>query len=245
MFKITLSAGHGLHTAGKRTPDGMHEWEFNSKVVSYMIDLLSHYKEVAVKRLDDPSGAIDIPLQKRVKTSNNWGANFHLDVHANASGDGVHWNDGHGIESYSFGLSGKSHDIAVILQKHLIKETGLFDRGVLNGDWLYMLRNTKAPACLVECGFMTNKAEATLLKSDSYRKRVAGALVDGIAEAFKLTKVKPVEPVISYVIKKGDTLTDLAIAYNTTINKIMKLNPSITNPSKINAGQKIKLPDNR
>ena len=243
MFKITLSPGHGLNTPGKRSPDGMHEWEFNSSVVSKMIDLLSHYKEVAVKRLDDPTGKIDIPLSKRVETSNNWGANFHLDVHANAAGNGG-WCDAHGIESFSYGLSGKSYEIAKVLQKHLISETGLTDRGVLNGDWLYMVRNTKAPACLVECGFMTNKTEAALLKSDSYRSRIAGALVDAIAEVFKLVKVPPKETVISYTVKNGDVLEHIAEAYKTSVSKIMKLNSNITNPNKIFVGQKIKIPNN-
>jgi N-acetylmuramoyl-L-alanine amidase len=188
MFKITLSPGHGLNTPGKRTPDGMHEWEFNAAVVTKMIDLFSHYKDVAVKRLDDPTGKIDVPLEKRAEISNGWGANYHLDVHANAAGND--WSSAHGIETFSYGLSGKSYEIAKVLQKSLIKDTGLSDRGVKNGDWLYMIRTTKAPANLVECGFMSNKDEAKLLKSDAYREKVANTLVDAIAGYFKLEKVK-------------------------------------------------------
>ncbi|WP_026572511.1 N-acetylmuramoyl-L-alanine amidase [Bacillus sp. UNC438CL73TsuS30] len=188
LFKITLSPGHGLHTPGKRTPDGMHEWEFNAAVVTKMIDLFSHYKDVAVKRLDDPTGKNDIPLETRAKASNNWNADYHLDVHANAAGDT--WSDAHGIETFSFGLSGKSFEIAKVLQKALVNGTGLADRGVKNGDWLYMVRTTKAPANLVECGFMSNKNEAALLKSDAYREKIANTLVNAIAGYFKLEKVK-------------------------------------------------------
>lgn len=188
MFKITLSPGHGINTPGKRTPDGMHEWEFNSAVVSKMIELFAHYKDVAVKRLDDPTGKVDIPLDKRVRTSNDWGANYHLDVHANAAGNGGWYDAAHGIETFSYKMSGKSFEIAKNLQKALVQATGLSDRGVQNGDWLYMVKNTKSPANLVECGFMTNHDEAKLLKSDAYREKVANALVLAIADQFDLKK---------------------------------------------------------
>ena len=37
---IAVDAGHGLHTAGKRTPDGEREWSFNNRVVIALIDAL-------------------------------------------------------------------------------------------------------------------------------------------------------------------------------------------------------------
>ncbi|OIK11969.1 hypothetical protein BIV60_17085 [Bacillus sp. MUM 116] len=196
MFKITLSPGHGKNTPGKRCPDdSMREWEFNCAVVTKMIDLFSHYKDVAVKRLDDPTGKVDISVEKRAQTSNNWNADYHLDVHANAAGD--NWSDVNGIETFSYKLSGTSFEIAKKLQKALINATGLKDRGVKNGDCFYMVNTTKAPANLVECGFMTNKNEAALLKSDAYRDKVANTLVEAITSHFKLQKVqeqpKPVE----------------------------------------------------
>lgn len=190
MFKISLSAGHGKDTPGKRTPDGMHEWEFNSGVVTKMVELLSHYQNTAVLRLDDPTGKRDIPLEERANRSNGWGANYHLDVHANAFG--ADWNDAHGIETFSYKLSGPSFEIAKKLQEALIKATGLTDRGVKNGDHLYMINTTKMPSSLVECGFMTNPKEAALLKTDAYRSIVANALVDTIVAYFHLEKVAPV-----------------------------------------------------
>jgi N-acetylmuramoyl-L-alanine amidase len=191
MLKISLSAGHGKNTAGKRTCDGMHEWEFNAAVVTKMIAKLSHYKDVAVKRLDDPTGVRDIPLKERADASNNFGANFHLDVHANASGDGVHWNNANGIETFCYKMLGESYEIAKRLQDSLVKATGLLDRGVKDGEDLYMINHPKAPSCLVECGFMTNEKEASLLKSDAYREVVAQALVRAIVDHFKLVAAIP------------------------------------------------------
>lgn len=41
-----------------------------------------------------------------------------------------------------------------------------------------------------------------------------------------------------YIVKKGDTLSKIALTYNTTIQKLCKLN-NISNPNKILVGQKI------
>jgi LysM repeat protein len=47
---------------------------------------------------------------------------------------------------------------------------------------------------------------------------------------------------MAYTIKKGDTLSGIAKANKTTVQKIMDANPSITNPSVIRAGAKINIP---
>jgi N-acetylmuramoyl-L-alanine amidase len=187
MFKISLSAGHGKNTPGKRTPDdSMREWEFNSAVVRYIMSELANYENVAVLRLDDPTGQRDIPLQERSDRANAWGANVHIDVHANAFGST--WNDSNGIETFVYKTSLKdAYSLAQKVQANLIKATGLQNRGVKAAD-LHMLRETKMPAILVECGFMTNKKEAALLKSDNYRRVVAGAILAGLVDQYDLKK---------------------------------------------------------
>ena len=45
-----------------------------------------------------------------------------------------------------------------------------------------------------------------------------------------------------HVVVKGDTLSKIAVRYGTTVQAILSLNSSITNPSLIYVGQKIKLP---
>ncbi len=47
---------------------------------------------------------------------------------------------------------------------------------------------------------------------------------------------------MAYKIKKGDTLSGIAKANNTTVKKIMDANPSITNPNVIRAGATIQIP---
>jgi N-acetylmuramoyl-L-alanine amidase len=189
LLKISLSAGHGFHTPGKRTPDGMREWTFNSLVVKYMMNLLAEYQDVAVLRLDDPTGVKDISLKERSDRSSSWGAHIHIDVHANAFGED--WNDANGIETFVYKKSEiESNNLAMIVQRNLIESTGLKNRGVKEGN-LHMVREPKAKAkILVEAGFMTNKKEADLLKSDAYRQTVAKAIVDALVTVYSLKKKK-------------------------------------------------------
>lgn len=47
---------------------------------------------------------------------------------------------------------------------------------------------------------------------------------------------------VSYTVKPGDTLSDIAKKYNTTVSNIMAVNPSITDANKIYVNQEILIP---
>ena len=44
-----------------------------------------------------------------------------------------------------------------------------------------------------------------------------------------------------YTVKKGDTLSHIAVRYKTTVSNLVKLNPSIKNPNLIYPGQRIRV----
>ena len=52
---------------------------------------------------------------------------------------------------------------------------------------------------------------------------------------------KPIEKEMYYTVKKGDTLSKIASSYHTTVNKLLELNPKITNKNLINIGQVIRV----
>ena len=189
-MKIVIDAGHGPETPGKRSPDGsLREYQFNSVVARYVADaLLRDYEKVEILMTHDDSR--DVPLKERTDRANVWKADVFVSIHANAAGDGVTWNSAQGIETYVY--TSRPPDavaLANAVQRHLIRATGRPDRGVKSANF-HVLRETKMTAILVECGFMTNRQECELLKSDEYRRKCASAIVAGIVETYGL-KRKP------------------------------------------------------
>ncbi len=187
-MKITVDAGHGPDTPGKRTPkfpDGsfMHEYEFNAATARYMIGRLTPYADVEM--LTTFEDGRDVPLRERTDRANAWKADVFVSIHANAHGSGG-WDAAHGIETYAYVTKpGEAVKLAGVVQRHLLMETGLMDRGVQFADF-HVLRETRMTAILCECGFMTNEAEANRLRSDGYRQSCAKAIAEGLVEFYGL-----------------------------------------------------------
>lgn len=181
-MKIMLDAGHGYETAGKRSPDGMKEYEFNRAVADEVSKLLSKYENVTV--FIAHSDESDVPLKERTDMANRLAVDCYVSIHANAYGTG--WNNVRGIETYIYVTKPKiAHELARKIHNSLIAATAMKDRGVKTASF-HVLRETRMTAVLVECGFMTNKEDTTLLRSASYRRLCAEAIVKGLREQYKL-----------------------------------------------------------
>ncbi|RBP91422.1 N-acetylmuramoyl-L-alanine amidase [Cytobacillus firmus] len=184
-MKIILDAGHGFSTSGKRSPNGMREYEFNRAVAELAKEMLESYQNTVVSFAH--SDIRDVPLAERTALANKQNADCYLSIHANAFGTGG-WNSAGGIETYVYPSKPREAlALAQKIQRNLISSTGLRDRGVKTADF-QVLRETKMTAVLVECGFMTNKEEASLLRTPLYQKRCAQAIVKAIAEQYGLRK---------------------------------------------------------
>ena len=91
-MKIMLDAGHGPTTAGKRSPNGMKEFEFNEAVANLVADSLKVLKGVTLFHAH--STINDVPLNVRTDMANRLGVNCYISIHANAFGNG--WNSAAG-----------------------------------------------------------------------------------------------------------------------------------------------------
>ena len=185
MVKIALDAGHGINTAGKRTPDGEREWAFNSKVLLACTAKLNKYQDVQILRLDDSTGNTDVSLTTRTNKANAWKADALVSIHHNAF-DGK-WGSHGGVETLvqEITASKASKDIAAIIQPRIVQAMGLRNRGVKT-DNLHMLRESSMPAILTEGGFMDSTTDIGALRSDARLKVQGEAIADGLAVYFKL-----------------------------------------------------------
>ena len=186
---VAIDAGHGHNTPGKRCPDdSMREWDFNSNVATKVCNILNSNR-IETYRSDDITGNTDIQLRTRTNNINAKNAVICVSIHANAHTG--KWGEANGIETYIIAKGGQAEKLANIIQNKLIEKTGRRNRGVKIGN-LHMCRETKMPAILCECGFMDNREEAELLKSEGYRQKCAEAIAEGILEYLKIEPKKEV-----------------------------------------------------
>lgn len=198
-MKFIIDAGHGPETAGKRSPNGMREYEFNSSVAAFLTEKLLTLNGISVTHVH--SDQRDIPLKTRTDQANKLKANCYISIHANAYGTG--WNTAQGIETYVYPSKPReAWELAKKIQDELIKATGRKNRGVKTANF-HVLRETEMTAVLIECGFMTNKEEADLLQTTAYRKLCAQAIFSALKEFYRLEWTEIPTTKILYRVQAG------------------------------------------
>lgn len=185
MKVIGLDAGHGLKTAGKRTPTGIHEWELNDKVRDKVVSLLKGY-DVKFVFTDEDEGNVDETLASRVKKYINAGVDVFVSLHHNAL-SGVFGNWG-GVEVYvDKSPTSKDNALANAIYKRLPSYTGLKGRGIKKENW-YVINQNKVPAVLIEGGFMDSNNDYKVITSDKGQEAYAKAVAEGLIEFLGLKK---------------------------------------------------------
>ena len=180
-FKLALSAGHYMYTAGKRClksidPNETREWWLNDRIADRIEVLLKEYEGIEVKRLDDTTGQKDVSLKARSDAANAWKADFYLAVHHNA---GINGGTGGGITAYAY--NGSVPQTTLYWQKdlynELIKLTGLKGNRS-NGCPRANLHECREPymhAVLLELGFMDSRTDVPIILTQDFAYKCAPA----------------------------------------------------------------------
>lgn len=84
-----------------------------------------------------------------------------------------------GLETFYY--SSRSKPLASYIQSGMLNRYRTTSRGVKFARY-YVLRHTKHPAALVECGFVSNYTDRSLCKKAWYRQKMAEGIVDGIVK---------------------------------------------------------------
>ena len=180
---VCIDAGHGIDTAGKRSPDGsLLEYEFNRDVANRIEDILARHNVEVLTCY----GENDTPLSQRCQMANMFKADYFVSIHANAHKS--YWNEVSGWEIYVVSKGGKAEELANKIHKHSIEDLGLKDRGIKTANFT-VLTDTNMPAVLIEHGFYTNKEECEKLKDSNFRQKCAEADAKGILEQLGINYV--------------------------------------------------------
>jgi len=194
--KIGIDSGHGSFntTPGKRTPDGEYEWDFNNKVALAFEKEILKYKNVKLFRYDNRSGKTDVPLSTRTNKANKDNVDIYISFHHNALT--AKWGKWTGVETfYSYG-SPKGKKLAEAVQPAVVKAYGLRDRGIKNGNHLWIIRKTKMPAILIEGGFMDSTIDIKKLRNNKVLENAGISIAKAVAKhlGLKLGSSTPSKP---------------------------------------------------
>jgi stage II sporulation protein D len=175
-YTVVLDAGHGGDDSGAIGVTGVYEKNVNLPVVLKTGALLEAAGvNVVYTRTTDATTS----LQARCDAANNSGATYLVSVHSNAMDNLPSVN---GIETLYDTTDPESLKLATAIQNALIKEVGSVDRGLKDGNWLWLVNHTNPPCSVVltELGFLTNPTEESLLISNQYQNRCALAISNAI-----------------------------------------------------------------
>jgi N-acetylmuramoyl-L-alanine amidase len=167
---VVIDAGHGGFDRGGIPRQQVAEKTMNLDVALRLKSVLekSGYRVVMTRDAD-----VFIPLGTRVAIANSYPNAIFVCIHFNsATRSGAN-----GIETYFY--SRDSLALASAIHYNLIGNTPTPNRGVRRRGY-FVLRKTRIPAVLVECGFLTNPTEARDSQSSSYRQSLAENIARGI-----------------------------------------------------------------
>ncbi len=106
------------------------------------------------------------------------------------------WKDAavHGSITFYMKGSTEGEKLATLVLNAISKETNQTKRSANPGDY-FVLRESIAPAVIVECGFLSNPDDVRLLQDAEYQGKLANGIVAGVTEYFLVAE--PTAPPVS------------------------------------------------
>jgi N-acetylmuramoyl-L-alanine amidase len=192
---VVIDAGHGGEDPGKVSSySDLKEKDLNLKIAMKVGKLLedSGYKVILTRSEDKlvyTEGTTNIyekrkqDLTRRKDIMDNGGAQIVVSIHLNAFPETKYY----GAQTFYPPNSPDSLKLANSLQKNLREGLDKDNKRAPQEkkDPIVILTDLKTPTTIVECGFLSNAAEESKLRTDEYQVKVAEAIKAGIDDYFK------------------------------------------------------------
>lgn len=188
---IVIDPGHGGEDGGAVAVTEDIESHINLAIALKLEQLLLFYGTQAVllretdislhdEGLDTVKERKTSDLKNRVAMVNEIGDGLLLSIHQNFYTEPQYT----GAQVFYTNDSPETGDFAAfmqgLLQEHLDPDNNRACKVVDSS--LYLLNHVEMPALLIECGFLSNQEEATLLASDQYQQNIACILTAGLLQ---------------------------------------------------------------
>ena len=180
---VIIDAGHGLPDGGATSCTGILEATLNLEISKKINDLFhlfgintlmtrqdrnSIYTEgdtIARKKISD--------TRNRVKIINNVQNGILLSIHQNH-----YYESQYSGAQVFYANSDESKTLAKELQSALVASLKPeSNRKIKRSSGVYLMEHVHCTAVLIECGFLSNPREESLLRTDDYQKKLSSAIV--------------------------------------------------------------------
>ncbi|MBE6649302.1 MAG: hypothetical protein E7614_07290 [Ruminococcaceae bacterium] len=185
-FTVIIDAGHGGEDPGAVVGE-LKEKDINLKVAKKLSELflmcdynvvLTRSEDVLLYNAGEEDHKKQYDLKNRAKIAESFENAVFISIHMNK----FYLSSCKGAQTF-YGNSPLSKPLAESIQESLkILQTDN-NREVKNGvSTVYLLERLNCPAVLVECGFLSNPDDASMLASDEYTSDLAVSIYKGILE---------------------------------------------------------------
>lgn len=181
---IMIDPGHGGWDPGKVTESGVQEKDINLAIAAQLQMYLEQGgSTVLISRGDDTALANEknADLNSRTVIADTGKADILVSIHQNSYPS----SSVHGAQVFYYDTSDNSKTLAESIQKELIDFVDTENNREAKSDKnYYLLKRTKIPAVIVECGFLSNGSESAKLQQEEYQEKVAWGIYMGIVNYY-------------------------------------------------------------
>lgn len=186
-FCVVIDAGHGGHDPGKIGINGVNEKELNLLIAQKLKKYLeaNDIKVVMTRESDEglyDEGAPNKKVQdmkRRIAVIDEAAPQVTVSIHQNSYPEEYV----HGAQVFFYTGSKEGQELAESVQRKLVEKVDPENRRQIKAnDSYYLLKKTGTPVVIVECGFLSNAAEAEKLCEDEYQEELAWAIHMGILQ---------------------------------------------------------------
>lgn len=208
--KVCLDAGHDAKNSNASPDKTYYEHEFALDMSKRIGAIL---EEQGVSVTYTRKGGEEVGLTERCNIANAVAdLDLFVSLHSNAAGTSG-WSSASGWESYVYALNGDGHAAAKAIMNRAKSVATPRTTPIIANPKLTVLKNTKAPAVLIEHGFHTNKSDVAKLKDPAYRAKLAQAEAYGILDYLGVKVKEVTAPATPENGIDLTTLTDEQILY--------------------------------
>lgn len=186
---VVIDVGHGGKDPGKVSVDGIKEKDVNLQIAKYLKDyLIAQDFAVYLDRETDcdlsDSGVSNMKtsdMKNRIDFFDEKAADYVISIHQNSYPDA----SCHGAQVFYYSGSETGKEMANEIQSNLLSFDPTNKRVAKDSSDYYILRKSKVPTVIVECGFLSNPTETSHLTDGSYQKDLAYSICMGFCRFYQ------------------------------------------------------------